>query len=403
VGEAVSFTFTYDASRAVSDANPNGDVGAFQASSNPGLLTEVFMTYDGVEYSLEAYLITTNQPNASGTGDSWSPQLSGIPSFDGEVASRGEFRLYADESVFPTDIPVADVLAPAWLRGDFRFEFGEFFFDSIRVSGTLNLATLGEVVPPVATTLIDVTPEPAGANCDTGGVRISVGVDDGTPSGTFGNGILEAGEVERTAFVCNGRDGADGQDGAPGADGQDGAPGADGQDGAPGADGQDGAPGADGQDGAPGADGQDGAPGADGQDGAPGADGQDGAPGADGQDGAPGADGEDGAAGADGEDGASGFSSLLNLVAEPAGGNCANGGFMVEAGLDDGAPSGTANDGVLDPGEVDQVEYVCAPAAPVDGDVDAEDADEVSCSTAHGTSGFGMLAALLALMLRRRR
>jgi MYXO-CTERM domain-containing protein len=66
-------------------------------------------------------------------------------------------------------------------------------------------------------------------------------------------------------------------------------------------------------------------------------------------------------------------------------------------------PAGAANDGVLDPGEVDQVEYVCAPAAPVDGDVDAEDADEVSCSTAPGTSGFGMLAALLALVLRRRR
>jgi MYXO-CTERM domain-containing protein len=380
VGESVTFTFTYDASRAVADVR-GGDAGAyFLSESNPGLLTDVAMTYAGVDYPLEADLIFSNLPNSSGLGDTWSPQLNGVPSFDGQLpANFNEFRLWADESEWPNDIPIADLTAANWTRGTFNFEFGDgdpLSIDNFRVNGTLDLSSLSEVVAPAITTLIDITPEAAGPNCDNGGVRISVGADDGDPSGTLGNGILESGEVERFAYACNG---ADGQDGAPGADGQDGV------DGAPGADGQDGV------DGAPGADGQDGV------DGAPGADG------ADGEDGSAGADGEDGAPGADGEAGESGFSSLLNLVPEPPGANCANGGFMVEAGLDDGAPAGTAGDGVLDAGEVDQAEYVCAPApSAAVGNADDEES-ESGCSTAPGTSGVGLLVGLLALALRRRR
>ena len=45
--------------------------------------------------------------------------------------------------------------------------------------------------------LIDVTPEPAGANCTVGGQRIDVGID------TNGDGTLEAGEIQQTAYVCN--------------------------------------------------------------------------------------------------------------------------------------------------------------------------------------------------------
>jgi len=73
-----------------------------------------------------------------------------------------------------------------------------------------------------------------------------------------------------TAFIRNGKDGTDGQDGEDGTDGQDGEDGTDGQDGEDGTDGQDGEDGTDGQDG------EDGEHGADGQDGEDGTDGQDG-------------------------------------------------------------------------------------------------------------------------------
>jgi hypothetical protein len=163
--------------------------------------------------------------------------------------------------------------------------------------------------------------------------------------------------------IYHGKDGKDGQDGAPGQDGADGAPGQDGADGAPGKDGADGyvpvigvrqhtdgvwywtldgewlrdesgnmikASARDGQDGAPGQNGQDGADGAPGQDGADGAPGQDGSDGQDGVDGITPklkieegywyvsyndgasweklgkATGEDGAPGQDGQDGAPG-------------------------------------------------------------------------------------------------
>lgn len=45
---------------------------------------------------------------------------------------------------------------------------------------------------------LSVTAEPAGANCPAGGQRIQVGLDDNA------NGTLEPGEVDATAYVCNG-------------------------------------------------------------------------------------------------------------------------------------------------------------------------------------------------------
>jgi hypothetical protein len=70
------------------------------------------------------------------------------------------------------------------------------------------------------TTLINVTPEQAGANCAAGGQLIEAGAD------ADNSGTLEASEVTSSAYICNGedgQDGADGMDGAPGMDGQDGA------------------------------------------------------------------------------------------------------------------------------------------------------------------------------------
>ncbi|MBI4082735.1 MAG: hypothetical protein HY423_09005 [Candidatus Lambdaproteobacteria bacterium] len=39
--------------------------------------------------------------------------------------------------------------------------------------------------------------------CISGGIKIEIGLDDGTPSGTAGNGILEKGEIDQTWYVCN--------------------------------------------------------------------------------------------------------------------------------------------------------------------------------------------------------
>jgi hypothetical protein len=62
-------------------------------------------------------------------------------------------------------------------------------------------------------TVARTTPEPAGANCATGGVKIEMGLD------ANGNGVLDAGEVNAalTRYVCNG---AQGPQGIPGPAGE---------------------------------------------------------------------------------------------------------------------------------------------------------------------------------------
>lgn len=114
--------------------------------------------------------------------------------------------------------------------------------------------------------LLNVTDEPAGVNCENGGVKIDVGTDDNQ------NNMLDEEEIDDTFYVCNG---IDGNPGAPGAGGGTGSSGTDGN------------------------------------------------------------------------------NSLVNLVNEPAGSNCTNGGVRVETGVDDN------DNGVLDPSEVEAVGYVC--------------------------------------------
>ena len=53
-------------------------------------------------------------------------------------------------------------------------------------------------------TLVNVTPEPAGANCSHGGSRVDAGLD------TNGNGVLDADEVTSTGYVCIPANGDDG-------------------------------------------------------------------------------------------------------------------------------------------------------------------------------------------------
>lgn len=64
--------------------------------------------------------------------------------------------------------------------------------------------------------------------------------------------------------------------------------------------------------------------------------------------------------------GTNGFSTLIKQTPEAPGANCANGGTKIQSGLDNGAGGGTANDGILQSGEVGATGYVCngAPGQP---------------------------------------
>ncbi len=70
--------------------------------------------------------------------------------------------------------------------------------------------------------LVQMVDEPGGAQCAAGGKAIRVGVD------ANGNGVLDAGEISSTGYVCNGSDGANGSNGTTGATG---APGSNGTNG----------------------------------------------------------------------------------------------------------------------------------------------------------------------------
>jgi len=70
---------------------------------------------------------------------------------------------------------------------------GELTFTPIEADDNINCVYINSR----ANSLVLVTDEPAGANCEFGGQRIDTGIDD-----NFDN-ILSAGEVDDTQFVCN--------------------------------------------------------------------------------------------------------------------------------------------------------------------------------------------------------
>ena len=90
-----------------------------------------------------------------------------------------------------------------------------------------------------------------------------------------------------------------------------------------------------------------------GSDGLPGTDGKDGAKGAKGETGDKGEQGDQGIPGEKGADGSDGYDSLLSVVDEPAGDNCASGGKKFLSGID------TDRNGILDESEVKNSYYVC--------------------------------------------
>ena len=69
--------------------------------------------------------------------------------------------------------------------------------------------------------LITITDEASGENCETGGKRIDTGLDDG--DGTENDGILQESEIDFSEYVCNGLDGTNGENGSNGDNGQNGA------------------------------------------------------------------------------------------------------------------------------------------------------------------------------------
>lgn len=153
--------------------------------------------------------------------------------------------------------------------------------------------------------LAKVSDEPKGENCpNSTGIKIEIGID------TNGNGELDADEVTDTEYVCGGKNGAQGVQGEKGDKGE---------------------------------------PGKDGSDGS------DGAQGAKGDTGAKGEQGEQGETGATGEAGKNGATSLVSVVDEPKGKNCAAGGKKIGVGLD------ANGNGILDEEEIDpeSVYYVC--------------------------------------------
>lgn len=71
-----------------------------------------------------------------------------------------------------------------------------------------------------SSSLIELMELPAeDANCPEGGTRVDTGLDDGEGTATAGDGVLGDDEIDATAYVCNGADGARGPAGADGMDG----------------------------------------------------------------------------------------------------------------------------------------------------------------------------------------
>ena len=159
--------------------------------------------------------------------------------------------------------------------------------------------------------LVDVTAEPSGSNCANGGKKISSGLD------TNGDGILQPSEVTSTDYVCNGANGTSGANGTNGTNGANGlntltasaaeAPGANCTYG--------GLKISSGMD-------TDG----DGILQPSEATSTDYV--------CNGANGTSGANGTNGTNGANGLNTLMTIVAEPAGSNCANGGLKISSGMD---------------------------------------------------------------------
>ena len=112
--------------------------------------------------------------------------------------------------------------------------------------------------------------------------------------------------------------------------------------------------------------GEDGTNGEQGEIGPQGPAGQDGVNGSDGAAGVNGTDGQNGIDGQDGANGSDGLNSLIDLLSEPSGDNCEQGGLRINSGLDDN------RDGILQTEEVDDFSFICQPTNGISIDFDED-------------------------------
>jgi Collagen triple helix repeat (20 copies) len=205
--------------------------------------------------------------------------------------------------------------------------------------------------------LMSIVTEPSGGNCSAAGKKITTGLDSN------GNGVLDAGEVTGTAYVCNGAAGAAGATGMQGVQGLQGLQGATGAQGVNGSNGTNGLNSlmsvvlesagahcaAGGNKVTTGQDAN--------NNGVLDAGEVSGTAyicnGATGATGASGTNGTNGTNGVNGAAGANGVTTLVAIVSEPNGSNCVFGGSKVTSGLDSNSNGG------LDAGEVSSTSYVC--------------------------------------------
>ncbi len=179
--------------------------------------------------------------------------------------------------------------------------------------------------------------------CVHGGYRLDIGLDNGDGDGeeTGRDGILGVGEIDQSAYLCNGDDGVDGATGPTGPTGPTGATGPEGPEGPTG------------PVGATGPTGPEGPPGPLGPIGDAGPTGPTGDAGPQGPTGPTGDAGPQGPAGATGP---SGYSALFTQTSINTQGGCAGAGVRIDSGLD------TNRNGTLDVSEIQATSYVCSAA-----------------------------------------
>src|SRR5690606_36563251 len=167
------------------------------------------------------------------------------------------------------------------------------------------------------TVLTVLTSDPLG-NCEHGGYRLDLGLDDGDGNATAHDGQLASSEIDCTAYLCHGEDGEDGSDGGDGTNGLTALVSTSAE-----------------------PDGGNCTNGGTRVD--TGLDDNDNSTLDAGEidattyvcDGAAGSDGTNGNDGNDGTNGTNGLTALVSTSAEPDGGNCTNGGTRVDTGLED--------------------------------------------------------------------
>jgi hypothetical protein len=125
------------------------------------------------------------------------------------------FRLRDNQA--GADVPGGTVTIPGGATGTFTFTTTSgltyaqrVLFQIVGPAGSagqsLSYATIMFGWNFVHNTLVANAPEPIGINCRDSGTKTTTGLDDGNPSGTADNGILEAGEIQFTFYTCRGRD-----------------------------------------------------------------------------------------------------------------------------------------------------------------------------------------------------